>query len=278
MKQEKTSESNLFNSPKSCDGALEIVPAVNVFGVRVHDISLDQMLEITLCYVKKKEKKVISNVNIYALNIAYTTPWYRDFLNQSAIVFCDGFGVMLGTMFLGSALHHRYTPPDWIRLLIQETKITPLRLFFLGGRPGVAEKAAKVLTDQYPHLEIGHQHGFFDKRVDNRENINVVEQINRFQPHILMVGFGMPLQEKWIMENACHLEANVIFPVGALFDFISGNIIRAPRWMTDHGLEWLGRLIVEPKRLWTRYAIGNPLFFLRILEQRFGKYILKNDH
>ena len=74
----------------------------------------------------------------------------------------------------------------------------------------------------------------------------------------------MPLQEMWIEENIHVLNVNVIMPVGALFDYVSGEIPRPPKWMTEHGLEWLGRLLVEPGRLWQRYIIGNPLFFWRV--------------
>ena len=107
------------------------------------------------------------------------------------------------------------------------------------------------------------------------ENVALVEDINRVKPNLLFVGFGMPLQEFWLMDNWSQIQANVALPVGALFDYVAETIPRAPRWMTDNGLEWLGRLMVEPQRLWRRYIIGNPLFLLRILKQRFG--LLKLD-
>jgi N-acetylglucosaminyldiphosphoundecaprenol N-acetyl-beta-D-mannosaminyltransferase len=83
-----------------------------------------------------------------------------------------------------------------------------------------------------------------------------------------VVGFGMPAQEKWILENWNSLNVHIVFPVGAFFDYLAGDVVRAPRWMTDHGLEWLGRLLIEPRRLWKRYVIGNPLFIWRVLLQK----------
>jgi N-acetylglucosaminyldiphosphoundecaprenol N-acetyl-beta-D-mannosaminyltransferase len=74
----------------------------------------------------------------------------------------------------------------------------------------------------------------------------------------------MPMQERWIMENWNDLQVNIVMPVGALFDYLAGELPRAPRWMTEHGLEWLGRLIIEPGRLWKRYLVGNPLFLWRV--------------
>jgi N-acetylglucosaminyldiphosphoundecaprenol N-acetyl-beta-D-mannosaminyltransferase len=80
----------------------------------------------------------------------------------------------------------------------------------------------------------------------------------------------MPLQEKWLLENWTALNVNVALPIGAAFDYLAGRTYRAPRWMTDHGFEWLGRLIVEPERLWRRYLIGNPLFIWRVVAERLG--------
>jgi N-acetylglucosaminyldiphosphoundecaprenol N-acetyl-beta-D-mannosaminyltransferase len=100
------------------------------------------------------------------------------------------------------------------------------------------------------------------------ENREVVARINRAVPDILLVGFGMPLQEKWIAENRAGLDASVIMTVGAAFDYLAGEVRRAPRWATTRGLEWLGRLLVEPHRLWRRYLIGNPLFFWRVFLQK----------
>ena len=138
------------------------------------------------------------------------------------------------------------------------------RIYFLGAKPGVAHRAADRLISRYPRLQIDTHHGHFDKMADSRENRLVVDQINEFRPQILILGFGMPLQEKWILENRDKLNVNIAFSVGALFDYLSGDLPRAPRWMTDNGLEWLSRLVIEPRRLWKRYLFGNPLFFWRL--------------
>jgi N-acetylglucosaminyldiphosphoundecaprenol N-acetyl-beta-D-mannosaminyltransferase len=133
----------------------------------------------------------------------------------------------------------------------------------------VADKAAANLKARYPDLRIvGTHHGYFDKTQGCAENEAVIEQINTVKPNILIVGFGMPLQERWLMENWDRIDANVALTGGAVFDYVSGELRRAPRWMTENGLEWLGRLIIEPRRLWKRYLIGNPIFLWRVLKQR----------
>lgn len=144
-------------------------------------------------------------------------------------------------------------------------------MFFLGSKPGIAEKAAQRLQERHPNLVIaGTHHGYFDKTPGSLENEAIIQQINAARPNILIVAFGMPLQEKWLMENWERIDANIALTGGAVFDYISGELARAPRWMTDNGLEWLGRLLIEPGRLWKRYVIGNPLFLWRILLQRLG--------
>jgi len=156
-------------------------------------------------------------------------------------------------------------------LLAAECAHYRFSLFLLGARPGIAEKAAVYLRQQFPDLNVvGAQHGYFDKTPGSVENEAVLEALRAASPDVLIVGFGMPLQERWLMENWNRVEVKVALTAGALLDYLAGEVPRAPRWMTDHGLEWLGRLIIEPRRLWRRYLVGNPLFLWRVLKQRLG--------
>ena len=237
---------------------------IQLLGVRIDVLSLDELLsEIQSC-ILRDNSAVISYVNIHAVNVAYTYPWFRKFLNQSYLTFCDGVGIKLGASITGQHLNDRFTPPDFIERICECAVQHGWKIFFLGARPGIARVAADKLLVKFPELEIETYHGYFDKTTDSIENKMVVEQINRFQPHILILGFGMPLQERWILENLDALEIKIAFPAGALFDYLSGELRRVPRWMTDHGFEWLGRLAIEPRRLWRRYIFGNPLFFWRL--------------
>ena len=193
-------------------------------------------------------------------------------LNAAEVVFCDGDGVRLGARWLGHRLPTRITYADWLWELARFAEPRGYSFFFLGARPDVADRAAARLQAQFPSLRIvGTHHGFFDKSIDGEENRAVLRQINEAQPNILVLGFGMPLQERWLLENWDRVEANIVLTGGAVFDYVSGELARAPRWMTDHGLEWLGRLLIEPKRLWKRYLVGNPVFLYRVLQQRLGR-------
>jgi N-acetylglucosaminyldiphosphoundecaprenol N-acetyl-beta-D-mannosaminyltransferase len=136
----------------------------------------------------------------------------------------------------------------------------------------VAKKAAARLKERYPNLKIaGIHHGYFDRTPGNPENEAVLREINAAKPDVLLVGFGMPLQERWLMQNWDKVDARVALTGGAVFDYVSGELKRGPRILTDNGFEWLARLLIEPQRLWRRYVVGNPLFLLRVLKQRLTR-------
>lgn len=217
------------------------------------------------------QKQLILNVNTNCLNLAFEHAWLRDFLNSAHIVFSDGYGVILAASVLGYRLASRTTFADWIHSLSQLAVQRGYTLFFLGARPGVAANAASRLWETYPDLRIvGTQHGYFDKTPGSADSRRVIDRINAVRPDILFVSFGMPLQERWLMEHWEMLDVGIGLTAGAMLDYVAGGLKRPPRWMTDRGLEWLGRLVIEPRRLWKRYLIGIPVFLWRVLMQRLG--------
>ena len=245
---------------------------INLLGVRMCLISAESLVNFIAQSIVGRGKVRVVYVNIHAINLAHEFDWFRNFINNSGIAYCDGYGVKWGARLLGFRIPERLSPPDWITLLAAECSRRRFSLFLLGAHPGVAEKVATIFKQQFPELSIvGVQHGYFDKFPKSNENEAVLHAINTTNPDILLVGMGMPIQEHWIMENWNKLDAKVVLPVGALFDYMAGEYPRAPHWMTNHGLEWLGRLIVEPNRLWRRYLIGNPRFLWLLLRQRLKR-------
>lgn len=226
-------------------------------------LSVDELHAAIDRIIADDRTEMVLNVNVHAMNLAYELPWLRDIFARSPIVFCDGAGVMLALrLFAGDRVPQRITYADWMWRLAAHCAERGHRLFLLGGRPGVAKAASERLRERYPSLQIvGCHHGYYSK--EGPENASVVAAINAARPHIVVVGFGMPMQEKWVDDNLGSLTANVLLTGGAVFDYVSGKLARGPRFVVDHGGEWIARLAIEPRRLWRRYLVGNPRFMLR---------------
>ncbi len=250
---------------------LPVPTPFNILGIPVHPLTVTQLHHHIANYIAQNAHALILNVNVHCMNLSVEYSWLRQLLNQAEIVFCDGAGVMLGAKILGHQVPERITYADWFWQLAEFSEPQGYTFYFLGAKPGVAETAAQKLRKQFPHLQIvGIQDGYFDKTPNSLENEAIIQDINRHAPNILVLGLGMPLQEQWLLENWDRLTVNVALTGGAVFDYISGELQRAPQWMTDNGLEWLGRLLIEPRRLWKRYIVGNPRFLWRVLKQRLG--------
>jgi N-acetylglucosaminyldiphosphoundecaprenol N-acetyl-beta-D-mannosaminyltransferase len=212
----------------------------------------------------------IYHANVHGMNLARDDRQYRDELMSANAIFCDGEGVRLAARLLGHRLPQRVTYADWFWKLAAHCGERGWSLFFLGGRPGVAARAAERLRAHAPSVRIvGTQHGYW--AAEGRTDAEVVEEINASGAHILVVGLGMPLQESWLGRCWPNLSAGVGLTGGACFDFVSGDVPRCPAWMRRWGLEWLHRLWREPRRMFRRYVLGNPRFISRILAQRLLK-------
>ena len=210
---------------------------------------------------------VLSYINAHALNLAGTTPWFKEFLNASDIAYPDGEGVRFGSWLLGNSLPPQTALTRWIWELAEFSCRQGFSLYFLGGEQHVVEGAVSALSAKSPGLHCaGFHHGYFQKH--GPESDTVVEEINNAKPNILLVGFGMPVQEDWIRRNKGRLNVNVILTAGSSFDYAAGTKSVCPSWVSRFGLEWFYRFLVEPKRLFRRYFFGNPRFLLHVILQR----------
>jgi N-acetylglucosaminyldiphosphoundecaprenol N-acetyl-beta-D-mannosaminyltransferase len=242
---------------------------VNVLGVGVDAVTVAELHARILGFVREGGHALVLHANVHGLNLCYRDRGLRSFFNAASLVFCDGSGVMLAAYILGERIPERITYADWMWQLAAFAEREGLSLFLLGARPGVAERAAVCLRERHPDLKIaGVHHGYFDRTLGAFENEAMIAEINAVRPDLLLVGLGMPLQERWLMQNWDRLDARVALTGGAVFDYVSGELKRGPRVLTDNGFEWLARLLIEPSRLWRRYVVGNPIFLVRVLVQR----------
>jgi alpha-1,3-mannosyltransferase len=206
--------------------------------------------------------------NAHALNIASSDQVAREELSK-LLVFNDGIGVALASRIL-----YRWHFPenlngtDFVPAYLGATR-RAFKIFLLGARPGVAEKAARTLVPpDSRHRVVGVRNGYFTSDMDAA----IAEEIRRSGADLLLVALGNPAQEIWISKNLRATGCCLAFAVGGLFDFAAENVPRAPLWMQVQGIEWLWRLLQEPGRLWRRYLIGNWLFLGRVARQWWEGY------
>ena len=250
---------------------------IKLLGIKISVLDKLDILSLIKSNIENSKKSLISYVNIHAMNICSIDTRFYNILNNAELIFNDSYGIILASRITGQGIPPRNTPPDWINELSELCINNKFTMYFLGGKDGVSRKAADKLIEKYPELCIlGAEHGYYNKSKTSIENNELIKRINKNKPDILVVGFGMPLQEFWIDENYKYIDAKIFLPVGAFFDYVSESKNRSPKWITSNGLEWVARLIAEPKRMWKRYILGNPLFYYRVFKEKVG--VTKYDY
>lgn len=244
------------------------LPCVDIQGVPVHRVFRADLLQQIRVAAETGVGGNIFNINIHAANLAWEDPKFREILKEADQVFVDGAGILLAAKLFGWELGERLTVADWIDDMLVMCSKEQWPVYWLGDTEEVGVAFEKKIRAQYPDLIFaGRHHGFFSKQ--GEESDRVVELINASGAKVLMVGMSMPIQETWLQANRYQLTIPVRLTFGGAARIATGHIRRGPRWMTDNGLEWLYRLMVQPRYTWRRYLIGNPLFFLRLFVWHF---------
>lgn len=199
----------------------------------------------------------IANHNAHSIYLTKKNREFAAFFEAADLIEVDSTPLIFFTRALGlhSRPFHRCTYLDWRDHFWSVASRNHWRVFYLGGEPGVAARAAESLTARYPGVEILTRHGFFDMTPGSQENQEVVDLIAEARPQILFVGMGMPRQEIWLHRNQHLLPPTVALSVGAALDYEAGVQRPAPRWVGRLGVEWLFRLLGDPRRLYYRYCV-----------------------
>jgi exopolysaccharide biosynthesis WecB/TagA/CpsF family protein len=237
----------------------EFEEGVDCMGVPVARTSWDAIRAwfFNAAETRAREPKVMYFANAHTLNVAWSDVSFREVLKRGDVVLNDGIGVQLYSRVAGRKFAENFNGTDLMpRLFAAADPSRPIRVFLYGAAPGRAQKAARNIEARYPGVKVvGVRDGF--------SHASVIEEINEACADILLVGMGNPIQERWIDENKSLLDVGVVAGVGALIDFLSGEVARAPQWCRTLRIEWLYRLAREPKRLFKRYVLGNPAFLFR---------------
>lgn len=240
-------------------------PEARVVGVRVDALDVDGLLDQVGAAVRERSRLKIAYANVHVVNVAETDAELAAFLEGADVVYADGAGVVLGARLLGADLGARMTGADWIWPFASRAERCGWRVGWIGGEYGVAAAAVRALQARHPGLVVPLvRHG--RPRGDEGER-RLDEDLIDAKLDVLLVGMGTPLQERWVAQRRAGLDVPVVWCVGAIADFVSGRTSRGPRWLFERQ-EWLARLIIEPRRLWRRYLVGNPRFLWAVLRQR----------
>ena len=213
-------------------------------------------------------KALITTINAHCYNISQTDSIYRQALLNSDVLIPDGISVVWALRWLTNKKIKKIAGADLFFYELKRLQNTGGKCFFLGSAETTLQKIKERITKEYPAIQIQTYSPPYKNEFNHYDNIVMLEAINNFRPDVLMVGMTAPKQEKWAYQHYNQLQVGHICCIGAVFDFYAGTINRAPKWMIKMGLEWIYRLLKEPKRMWKRYLIGNILFIILIIEEK----------
>lgn len=240
-------------------GAKTIVvpPEARLLGTRVHALTVPLLLDEIENAIADGRRLLVGHHNLHSLALLQDDPVLARYYTEADLVYADGMPVVAFARVLGYRFEraNRMTSLDFATGVFERAVRGRWRVFYLGSSPGVIDRAVAELRARFAGLAIEYHHGHFNMAAGSAAAAAVVAQIDRSGADLLIVGMGMPRQEKWILENAAAVSARVIIPIGALADYYAGAIPTPPRWAGKVGLEWFFRLLAEPRRLGNRYLI-----------------------
>lgn len=241
-------------------------PRVDVLGVEVSAVTMAGAVEEVTRWIEQGERRYVCVTGVHGVMESQDDVELRQIHNDSGLTTPDGMPMVWAGRFAGVEIERVYGP-DLMLELCRRGAERGWRSYFYGGGPGVAEQLRDVLQARYPGLEVvGITCPPFRALTDDEAEA-IVADINAARPDLVWVGLSTPKQERWMKAFRPRLDAAAVLGVGAAFDLNAGLVRQAPPVVQRLGLEWLFRMVMEPKRLWRRYARNNPRFVVRILRR-----------
>jgi N-acetylglucosaminyldiphosphoundecaprenol N-acetyl-beta-D-mannosaminyltransferase len=247
--------------------AIRTTPRVDVLGVNVSAINMDDALEVIDGWITSGEHQYVCVTGVHGVMESQRDPALRRIHNAAGLVTPDGMPLVWLSRIHGQRRTTRVYGPDLMLALCERSIATGYRHFFYGGGERVAERLVQRLERRFPGLAVAGVHAPPYRTLSPDDDEEIVRHINATKPDIVWVGLGTPKQEHWMAQHVHRLTAPTLIGVGAAFDFHAGVKAQAPRWMQRSGLEWLFRLASEPRRLGKRYLVNNPTFIWMTLRQ-----------
>ncbi|GAC1515379.1 MAG: hypothetical protein NVS2B16_23700 [Chloroflexota bacterium] len=233
---------------------------VKLLNTWIDHVDLEEAGKRIHAFVSDGTPHQIATVNLDFLRISHRNSAFRALLNTSNLVVADGMPLVWASGLAGDPLPARVPGVDLVLECARVAAENNHSMFLLGAGPGIAEKTANLLRQQYPALRIAGTYA--PPSVSEEDDARTLEVVRATAPDILLVAFGAPRQEQWIRKHMDSLRIPVSIGVGGSFDMLSGRVSRAPRWMQGAGLEWFYRFIEEPGRMWKRYFVHDlPIYF-----------------
>lgn len=237
---------------------------VPILGIPIDNVTEDEAMVCIAALLEQGGVYQVATVNPEFVMEARHNATFRRVLLNTALNTPDGFGLLLAARWLGTPLRGRATGVALVDRIAALAASRGYRLFLLGAAPGVAEQAAAVLVARYPGLQIA---GCYAGTPYLRHEPFLRQIIAAARPDVLLVAYGHPRQDLWIARNQPALQVRLAMGVGGVFDYLTGRVPLAPAWMRRSGLEWLYRLLRQPRR-WRRIMVAVPLFSWHVLTSR----------
>jgi N-acetylglucosaminyldiphosphoundecaprenol N-acetyl-beta-D-mannosaminyltransferase len=241
-----------------------------VLGVGVSAVNLPSAVDTAMTWIDRRERHYVTLTGVHGVIEARDDPSFRRTLNGAGLTLPDGMPLVWLSWLAGRSQVTRVYGPDFTLALSEAMARAGKSAFYYGGVPGVAEQLAATLARRFPGLVTAGVYCPPFRALTEAEEADVATRINGSGADVVWVGLSTPKQERWMSLMRGRLAAPVLIGVGAAFDFLSGRVRQAPRWMQRSGLEWLFRVSQEPRRLGRRYLRNNPRFVYLVACERLG--------